>query len=62
MVKCIEPSWEEMIERVAGSPKACWKILRVLRQRLAVGELMQSPWNEVSDELWQLSETWSRRR
>lgn len=62
VVERVQPSWDETIERVVQSPKACKQVLRVIRQRLEAGELLRSPWNQVSGELWELSDAWVRRR
>lgn len=59
VVKQVEPPWEETIERVLRSPKACQQVLRSLRQRLAADELSISPWNEVSSELFKLNDEWA---
>lgn len=59
VVKLVEPSWEETIERVLRSPKACRQVLHALCQRLATDELSVSPWNEVSGELWKLNDEWA---
>lgn len=61
VVKRVEPPWEETIERVLQSPKACKQVLRSLRKRLAADELANSPWNDISAELWRLSDVWSER-
>ncbi len=61
VVKRVEPSWEETIERVLESPKACKQVLRALRKRLVADELANSPWNEIQAELWTLSDAWSER-
>ena len=58
----MEPSWQEAIARVLRSPKACQQMLRSLRQRLAADELSNSPWNEVSGELWKLNDEWTAQR
>lgn len=62
VVRRVEPSWTETIERVLQSPKACRHVLQALQERLVRGELAYSPWDSVSADLWHLSKTFASRQ
>lgn len=61
VVRHVEPPWDETIERVLKSPKACRRVLQALTEKLTAGELSYSPWDSVAADLWRLNNTYTRR-
>lgn len=47
VVQRVEPTWDDTMTRVLGSPVACHRLLTQLTRRLEAGQLEQAQWDAV---------------